>query len=68
MSVINSRVEDFKSRQVVGSVAKKVQECVARVGLHFRNGLIPFHFRDYETTVGQLQNKRLVRKLSLVFL
>ncbi len=52
LSVINSRVEDFKSRQVVGSVAKKVQECVAWVGLHFRNGLIPFHFRDYETTAG----------------
>lgn len=52
-----SRVEDFKSRQVVGSIAKKVQECVAWVGLHFRDGLVPFHFGDNEATVEQLQKK-----------
>lgn len=50
-----SRVKDLKSSQVVGCVTEKVQERIARVGLHFRDGLIPRNLWHNETTVGQEQ-------------
>lgn len=50
-----SRVKDLKSSQVVGSITEKVQECIARVGLHFRDSLIPWNLWHNETTVGQKQ-------------
>lgn len=50
-----SRVKDLKSSQIVGCVTEKVQECIARVGLHFRDGLISWNLWHNETTVGQEQ-------------
>lgn len=52
-----SRVKDLKSSQVVGCITEKVQECIARVGLHFRDGLVPWNLWYNETTVGQKQFK-----------
>lgn len=61
------RVEDIETSEVVGSVAKEVQQSVARCRHHFRDRLIPSGFRYYQTAGKNKENQSFLRGKKDVF-